>query len=714
MPDVQPTNNPVPSDHPADARDNFKIIDEVVNLQSPQSSPTRTGRILKTLFGLESEFITAIRNAGGIPINGGVWASGQTFNSYNEFMIFNGVAYRPLSTTDLPYGPTGSAPDLSFVGPYESFNAGDLGDYTTIQYENDSSLAAGDPIFAMAGEYVRVSSRGDSLWKIQAGGDPNNFDVINAGQGNTAVLQKVNNSENLGLIDVSVRSLSRKISLPSSFPVGVVDISYGANGSFIGNINIDNFDVIDSAANTTHYYIDTVNGSDGNDGLTNIEPGVFTVATSLEFDATNNQITDYGGELLNIVQAGSVIRITSPLTPEREYSITSISGRVLNVDSVINDENITQAKIRIATGSGRLRSLTGLSSIFSLNNPNTPIHIHFMDEVITRSFSLGGLSFTYNVDLKMSANRRATLSHFRDFSELSWAQDGNAWHASAASTYDVFDMKNRESSGSPMQLVNVGSISEVQSTPGSWFDDSGVVYVRFVDDRNPATSRDYGVAVGTSDITQTVLNNRTLFIENLDIIWGAQYSYNSDQGARLICVNSWFSGCRTSNGLSSNSFEYSIMYKCGSSYNFADGFNYHNFTSGVKTAIEVDCTSHSQGIRSGSGSNNASTAHDGMNVIRVNTVGYGTDGPVIVDVNGCQSFNVGCNAGESLRPDGNTRSSFYFDDSGAVTPGETWLLGCSGGGGDTLGISSDLVNNIHVEDWRGNLLFRQGISFSEF
>lgn len=49
MPNVQPTNNPVPSDNPADARDNFKRIDEVVNSTENLTSPTRTGVQLVTL-----------------------------------------------------------------------------------------------------------------------------------------------------------------------------------------------------------------------------------------------------------------------------------------------------------------------------------------------------------------------------------------------------------------------------------------------------------------------------------------------------------------------------------------------------------------------------------------------------------------------------------------------------------------------------------------
>ncbi|AUS01756.1 hypothetical protein NVP1291O_42 [Vibrio phage 1.291.O._10N.286.55.F6] len=81
-----------------------------------------TGQIRKTLPYLEAEYLNAIRNAGGEPINNGTWSSGQTFTAYNQFMVYNGIPYKPLTTSELPYGPTGDSPDVNFVGPYESFS----------------------------------------------------------------------------------------------------------------------------------------------------------------------------------------------------------------------------------------------------------------------------------------------------------------------------------------------------------------------------------------------------------------------------------------------------------------------------------------------------------------------------------------------------------------------------------------------------------------
>ena len=64
------------------------------------------------------EALEGVKNFSGVPLNGGVWAAGQTFTAYNQYMIYNGTPYAPLASTPLPYGPVGAAPDIAFVGPY--------------------------------------------------------------------------------------------------------------------------------------------------------------------------------------------------------------------------------------------------------------------------------------------------------------------------------------------------------------------------------------------------------------------------------------------------------------------------------------------------------------------------------------------------------------------------------------------------------------------
>jgi len=73
---------------------NASTIDTVVN--GVGVAVNRLGNQLNSLSQLESNYtITAI--------NGGIWAAGQAFTAFNQFMVFNQVAYQPKITTTLPY-----------------------------------------------------------------------------------------------------------------------------------------------------------------------------------------------------------------------------------------------------------------------------------------------------------------------------------------------------------------------------------------------------------------------------------------------------------------------------------------------------------------------------------------------------------------------------------------------------------------------------------
>lgn len=106
-------------------------LGRVVNSKDASGAPittstNRTGGVNKTLDALETEYTEAIRNAGGQPLGDGTWQAGQTFTAYNQFMVYNGIAYKPLTTTTLPYGPTGATPDLAFVGSFSDVTDADI------------------------------------------------------------------------------------------------------------------------------------------------------------------------------------------------------------------------------------------------------------------------------------------------------------------------------------------------------------------------------------------------------------------------------------------------------------------------------------------------------------------------------------------------------------------------------------------------------------
>ena len=129
-----------------------------------------------------------------------------------------------------------------------------------------------------------------------------------------------------------------------------------------------------------------------------------------------------------------------------------------------------------------------------------------------------------------------------------------------------------------------------------------------------------------------------------------------------------FFGCKFSGG-ARNAVSLAGRYTCFmvdsvAAYGFRDGFNYHAQDNGSatididgrsSTVIELNCKSYMDGdfnriyqsaaVSPGNTnvSNNASTVHDGMNCLRVGGRFWGTQGPIVADID---SFNItmGCEA----------------------------------------------------------------------
>ena len=147
-----------------------------------------------------------------IPLNGGVWASGQTYDFYNQYMIYNGEAYSPLPATVLPY-TVGAVPDLGFVYQIK------LNDHSLLA--NRDAVGAHDKIYRRAATVaqiesgaftptasdpvlLRVTDRGNEPFNVVVGGTPDGAGVIDAGNGNTAEIQILNGKPSLvgfGVVD---------------------------------------------------------------------------------------------------------------------------------------------------------------------------------------------------------------------------------------------------------------------------------------------------------------------------------------------------------------------------------------------------------------------------------------------------------------------------------------------------------------------------------
>lgn len=115
-------------------------------------TPSRLNGDVRTLQGRLQEI------AGFIAINGGVWDTAIVFNGYEEFMIYNGSAYKPKAATVLPLAST-AIPDVNDFEPFSiattqgeiiedliSYNVVTLGDFTDYVFASSADMATGTVI----------------------------------------------------------------------------------------------------------------------------------------------------------------------------------------------------------------------------------------------------------------------------------------------------------------------------------------------------------------------------------------------------------------------------------------------------------------------------------------------------------------------------------------------------------------------------------------
>lgn len=120
-------------------------LGRVVNSKDASGNPidtstNRTGGVNKTLDALETEYLEAIQGTGGISV--GTWTAGvTTFNAYNEYAVYNGIPYKPRTSTALPYVAQGAnptaTPDDANVQPYQEITEAQV---VNISASGDSAI----------------------------------------------------------------------------------------------------------------------------------------------------------------------------------------------------------------------------------------------------------------------------------------------------------------------------------------------------------------------------------------------------------------------------------------------------------------------------------------------------------------------------------------------------------------------------------------------
>lgn len=312
--------------------------------------------------------------------------------------------------------------------------------------------------------------------------------------------------------------------------------------------------------------------------------------------------------------------------------------------------------------------------------------------------------------ISTNANKSVISSN----SSYSWTQDGNGtYKATRSGVTGVIDNLNRDLYGLPIPLKKVSTLVECQTTKSTWYTDNASVWVHRSDEISPSQA-DTIINIGVVGL-KPILSNSKIYFENFIFcgfimgdalkIEGTKTTLNDE-----ACFNSCYfvaSNPTSGNCLTILNVKNTYVFNCIGAYAQLDGFNYHFGTdiSSQCFVLEYNCKAYHLGIEyPNNASNNASSIHDGANILRIGTVGYENTGATIIDVNGCYSILYDCHVRSPIvnGVEGTNGTGFMFTSDGeGVGKGKTYLINCTCSNAEnSLNIGS--THTAYVNNFKGD------------
>jgi hypothetical protein len=251
----------------------------------------------------------------------------------------------------------------------------------------------------------------------------------------------------------------------------------------------------------------------------------------------------------------------------------------------------------------------------------------------------------------------------------------NVYQTVRSNVKEVIDITNFLKDNTLIKLTQVTSISEVNDTPNSWYNDGTKTYVRMYNDRVPNDENIVLALNGTNGLTiAPTSSDITVYLENINLVGGdtcISIKGNDTYDTYVYALNCKFANTYYHNH---NVVEvigaYTWFENCIASYSGLDGFNYraYNGTGKKCYSIEKNCVAFYNGIGNSVANCNGTTIHDGCMIIRINGTYYKNYGGNVADVNSDTiSVNLNCLAFDSLGTTGGSyNTDFVAQQSGTV------------------------------------------------
>jgi len=309
--------------------------------------------------------------------------------------------------------------------------------------------------------------------------------------------------------------------------------------------------------------------------------------------------------------------------------------------------------------------------------------IILLDGDYTRDNSVDGIVINKNLNIIGQGNVRVFMGNKLTYTKA--AGYNYVYQATRSNVAKAIDISIKEG----IELTEVSSLEECDQLEGSWYKNGNDFYVHAFDGGVPNN------VIALLSVNSWIISNASqvinVYIENVNLYGGqaGTLSVNPESNNNtFVCLDNvglYHGVGKGTNGNMLNGYTGTIiLHKVVAMYGEKDGFNYaktslsSNSNYPKPQFIEIDCIGANNGLKNQTigqdASNNGSTAHSGVQGIRINGKYYNNMGGNVADVEeGTKTVNLGCEAYDSA-------CDYYSEKSTDFTaqqPGaEMWLDGC--------------------------------------
>lgn len=299
-----------------------------------------------------------------------------------------------------------------------------------------------------------------------------------------------------------------------------------------------------------------------------------------------------------------------------------------------------------------------------------------------------------------------------------WVSDGGVFKTTQVTNHSIIDIVNTvdvDMFGMPKLYKQVSTLAACVAEIGTYYQNGAAVYCNPLDNINNCN-----LLLSTGLVRTSGWLGKTLIFSNIGFL-ASTYTFTLSSLAQKMYLFKCKFQRSLQDAFAVTGIYQTFLFDCVASYASKDGYNYHT-TDINSLGVEINCFSYGNGLVKMAGgnttqhSNNGSTAHDGMYMLRVGCKYWDCEGPIVADVMNCFSISIGIEANNILPTTSGVKTAFQFydnEDTTEATARPKYVIECLGNGA-SVGFGITGTAKTYVTDFEGNSNFEGAIKQTDW